>query len=146
MIISFPENTEDVINAIRTAIGRDVIFCVVASATACTLCDLDPVTNTSTDSFCLECNGDYWIPVFSGVTILGHISWGKSDQMRWETGGMWYEGSCGVQIEYTPENLATVNSAIYVTVDEKEMEIRKKMMRGVQNINRILLDLIEKEP
>lgn len=145
MGIIFPSNTKDIIDDIRDAIGREVIFNVIASSTACPVCELDPVTNTSTDSFCLTCNGTYWIPVYSGVALTGHVAWGKSDQMRWETGGQWYEGSCGVQIEYSTENMDVVNDAIYVTVDEKEMEIRKTMMRGVKPINRILIDLIEKE-
>jgi hypothetical protein len=117
---------------------------VIASATACPVCYLDPVTNNSTDSFCPVCNGTYWIPVYSGTTITGHVAWGKSDMMRWETGGQWWEGSAGVQIEYTPENQILVNDAIYVTVDGKEMEISKSMLRGVKPLNRILIDLIEK--
>ena len=145
MEIVFPSDTKDVIDAIRGVIGREIVFHVVASATACTSCDLDPVTNTSTDSFCLECNGIYWIPTYSGVVISGHVAWGKSDQMRWEAGGQWFEGSCGAQVELTGDNLQTVNDTIYVTIDDKEMEIRKTMMRGVPELNRILIDLIEKE-
>jgi hypothetical protein len=144
MIIAFPTNTKEIIDEIRDAIGRPVQFMVIASATACPACYLDPVNNTSTDSFCPVCHGAYWIPVMSGTMVTGHVSWGKSDQMRWETGGQWWEGSCGVQIEYTPENQILVNDAIYVVVDDKEMEIRKSMMRGVKDINRILIDLIEK--
>jgi len=65
--------------------------------------------------------------------------------MRWEAGGQWFEGSCGAQVELTEDNLQTVNDTIYVTIDDKEMEIRKTMMRGVPELNRILIDLIEKE-
>jgi hypothetical protein len=144
MEIVFPENTGEIITAIRNAIGRAVTFYVVASSTACTLCDLEPITNTSTDPFCLECNGTYWIPVMSGVTLSGHVAWGKSDQMRWESGGQWWEGSAGVQIAYTPTNLETVESAVYVVVDDQEMEVRKVMRRGVKSLNRILIDLIER--
>ncbi|HAQ02271.1 TPA: hypothetical protein DCQ22_00010 [Candidatus Nomurabacteria bacterium] len=145
MEIVFPSDTKDVIDAIRGVIGREIVFHVVASATACTSCDLDPVTNTSTDSFCLECNGVYWVPTYSGIAISGHVAWGKSDQMRWEAGGQWFEGSCGAQVELTEDNLQTVNDTIYVTIDDKEMEIRKTMRRGVPELNRILIDLIEKE-
>lgn len=145
MVIVFPEGTESIINGIRNAIGRPVIFYVVASSTACPDCFLDPITNTSDDSFCTTCEGVYWIPVLSGVTISAHISWGKSDQARWETGGVWYEGSCGLQIERTDANIIVVESAVSVTVDEKEMEIRKIIHRGVKNLNRLLLDVIELE-
>ena len=145
MVITFPSNTKQIIDEIRGVIGREIVFHVVASATACTSCDLDPVTNESTNSFCTECLGVYWIPTYSGVVISGHVAWGKSDQMRWEAGGQWFEGSCGAQVELTGDNLQTVNDTIYVTIDDKEMEIRKTMMRGVPELNRILIDLIEKE-
>jgi len=145
MNIVFPSNTKEVIDSIREVIGRDVIFRVVASATACPECYLDPVTNTSTDSFCDTCEGVYWIPVYSGVTILGHVTWGHSDNMQWQSAGQWYEGDCRVQIEYTPENVIVVDSAVDVLVDGKTMELKKRILRGVQPINRILLDLVEKE-
>jgi len=145
MKIVFPE-TKEIIDEIRSAIGRPVVFYVIASLSGCSSCDLDPVANTSVDSFCTECNGTYWIPVYSGVIISGHVSWGKSDQMRWESGGQWYEGSCGVQIAYSLDNLETVRDSIYVIVDDKEMEVRKTMLRGVPELNRILIDLIEKAP
>ena len=145
MVITFPSDTKDIIDQIRTAIGREVEFRIVASSTPCPTCDLDPITNTSTDSFCQDCGGDYWIPVYSGVLLSGHVTWGHSDQARWETGGTWYDGDCRVQIEYTEANLATVDGAYEVIIDEKTMEIKKRILRGVPQINRILLDLIEKE-
>lgn len=145
MIITFPEDTKTVIDAIRGAIGRDVTFWTVVSSTACPVCSLDIVTNTSTDSFCETCEGLYWIPVASGTTISGHVTWGHSDNMQWESGGQWYEGDCRVQIEYTDDNLILSDTAYEVTVDDKTMEIKKKILRGVPDLNRILLDLIEKE-
>jgi len=144
MEIIFPTDTGTVITAIRDAIGRDVTFYIVASSTACSACDLEPITNTSTDSFCTECNGTYWIPVYSGMDVNSHIAWGKSDQMRWESGGQWWEGSAGVQIARNDENISTVENAVYLVVDGKEMEIRKILHRGVPELNRILIDVIEK--
>jgi hypothetical protein len=47
MLISFPEDTEDTIDAIRDAIGREIDF-VTATFSGCSTCSLDPVTDTST--------------------------------------------------------------------------------------------------
>ena len=143
MKIVFPE-TKEIIDEIRSAIGRPVVFYVIASLSGCSSCDLDPVANTSVDSFCTECNGTYWIPVYSGMDVNSHIAWGKSDQMRWESGGQWWEGSAGVQIARNDENISTVENAVYLVVDGKEMEIRKILHRGVPELNRILIDVIEK--
>jgi hypothetical protein len=146
MIITWPtaQDTE-VVDAIRNAIGRETIWYVIASSVACSICSLDPVTGTSTNSFCELCEGNYWIPTYSGVTISGHVNWGASEQLGWVTGGEMMEGDCRVQIKYTPDNLSTVNDARYVMVDGRRMDIVKRIYRGVQSINRILVDLTEDE-
>jgi len=135
----------EVIDAIRGAIGRDVTFNIVASSTECPTCDYDPVTNLSTNSFCTTCDGKYWIPVYSGVTVSGHITWGYSEQLAWYAGGQVDEGECRVQIKYTPSMNTVVDSTEWVTVDGKKMQIVNKILRGVKEINRILIDLIEQE-
>ena len=138
---SFEKEVED---SIRDAIGREIYWYIVASSTPCPVCDLDPVTNTSTDSFCTICSGEYWIPTYSGIPINGHISWGFTEQLGWVTGGQMEEGECRASIEYTEENLSTVTLAKYAVVDNKIMQIIKVRPRGVQTINRLLVDLIEK--
>ncbi len=145
MTIVWPDNTKTVIDGIRGAIGRDVEFFVVASSIACTTCSLDPITNQSTDSFCPVCSGIHWIPVYSGYTISGHVSWGKTDFQDWYSGGYQFDGDVRVQIEYTIANLDIVDRSVYVHVDSKIMEIKNFILRGVQSINRILIDMIEKE-
>jgi hypothetical protein len=135
----------EVVDAIRLAIGRDTLWYVTISSYPCPLCDLDPVSNTSTDSFCNTCGGDYWIPVQSGILISGHVTWGHSELLNWQNGGKLDDGECRVQVKYDPDNLYAVDNADYVIVDEKKMNIKKRVLRGVQNINRILVDLIEEE-
>jgi len=144
MDITWPSDTVTVIDKIRTAIGREVIFNILASSIACTICSLDPVTNTSTDSFCPVCSGVFWIPVYSGVPINAHINWGGVDQLNWATGGQYFEGDCTVQIKYTIANLDMIDKTTWITVDNKVMEIIKHIPRGVQPLNRIILDLREK--
>lgn len=145
MVIVWPDNTKEVIDDIRGAIGRDVEFYVVASSIACPTCELDPITNHSTNSFCPTCSGIYWVPLYSGYTISGHVTWGNSDFENWYPGGYQFDGDVRVQIEYTLANLDIVDNAEYVYVDDKVMEIKSFILRGVQAINRILIDMIEKE-
>jgi hypothetical protein len=142
--IVFPENTEEVIDGIRDAIGRPTEWQTV-TLSGCYLCELDPTTNTATDSFCPVCSGLYWIPTYTTTIISGHVTWGYSEQLGWVTGGQLAEGECRVQIKYTVANLDVIENAKKIFVDGKEMQMEKKTLRGVQNINRILIDLNEKE-
>lgn len=145
MVISFPSDTEDTIDAIRNVIGRAVIFNVVASNNPCTVCDLDPVTNESTDPFCTTCSGLYWIPVISGASVQAHVTWAGADQLDWFPAGQVFDGDCRVQIKKTDANIYIIDNTKDITVDGKTMEIQKKIFRGVPELNRILIDLKEKE-
>lgn len=145
MNITFPETTTETIDAIRGTIGRDITFVVTVSSISCHVCELDPITNTSMDQFCVYCSGLYYTPVYSGYTISGHVTWAGADIMGWVTGGQYFDGDCRVQIKYTAENLTIVDNTKYVEVDNKILTIKSKILRGVQNLNRIILDLIERE-
>ncbi len=134
----------EVVDAIRDAIGRETMWWIIASVSGCSVCNYDPVNDASTDAFCPVCSGEYWIPTYSGVSISGHITWGHSEQLGWQSGGQMFEGDCRVQIKYTEDNLNAVDNAKWVEVDGRIMQIVKKILRGVQTINRILVDLIEK--
>lgn len=142
--ITWPSNTVTVIDEIRDAIGRDVTFYVVASSYECPTCGLDPVTNTAINSFCPTCSGVGLITILSGVVVNAHVTWGHSEQLGWVSGGQLDMGDCRVQIKYTVANENTVDTAQYVVVDNRVMQIIKKILRGVKPINRILIDLIEK--
>lgn len=141
----WPSNTTSVIDDIRGAIGRTVTFHVVASSYECPACGLDPVTGTAINSFCTVCSGNGIIAVLSGVEVSGHITWGFSELLGWKTGGQLDDGECRVQIKYTIANELLVDNSKFVTVDGREMLISKRILRGVPQINRILIDLIEKD-
>jgi hypothetical protein len=148
MNITWPTTQEkEVVDAIRNAIGRDVDFYYVASSIPCTEpgCSLDPVTSTSTNSFCIVCSGWYYIPQYQVETIKAHVSWGYAERLGWVTGGTLDEGECRLQIENTPGNITILNSTKWIMVDDRKMQIINRLPRGVQTINRILIDLIEKE-
>ena len=144
--IAWPQHTEDIINDIINTIGRNVEF-VQVTLSGCTFsgCFLDPITNTSTNSFCPVCSGQYWIPIYSGVTISAHVTWKPSDTMEWEFGGQIFTGDCLVKIIYSDNNLNTVNNTKYIVVDNKQVTIKKKTLLGVPTINRILMETKEKE-
>lgn len=146
MVITFPSDTEDTIDEIRNAIGRNVNF-VTVSAIACVAsgCFLDPITNTGTNSFCTSCSGLYWIPRESIYTVKAHITFGDADITNWSVGGQHFDGDCRVQVKLTDAITAVLALDVErVEVDDKNFEIKSKIYRGVPDLNRILIDLIEK--
>lgn len=133
-----------IIDDIRTQIGRGVDF-YVPTLSGCSLCSLDPVTNTSVDSLCSGCAGLYWISSYTTTTITGHIRWGNMDELNWQTGGKLFDGDCRIQIKYTPTIAGIVNNTEYLVADDRKLEIKSTILRGVPTVNRMLLDCIEKE-
>jgi hypothetical protein len=144
MSITFPSDTKDTIDAIRNAIGREITF-MREVKTDCPVCTIDPFTGNSTNPFCVTCSGKGYTVVYSGAGVKAHITWGGNDQLGWVSGGQMQEGDCRVQVEYTSTNVNLIEDADYVLVDGKRMSVTKQILRGVQPINRILLDLNQEE-
>jgi len=145
LIANFPDNTRDIIEAIITEIGREVEFMYVYSSYGCPACDLDPVTETSVDSYCPVCSGEYWIDVYSGLTMSGHVSWKFDFQNEFETGGRYFIGDAKVKIMHTADREALVKAPkTYLIVDGKTMDIEKQTLMGTP-INRIIIDLKERD-
>ena len=146
MEIMWPSNTTEIIDKIRGAIGRDVTF-YSPSYSGCSTCSLDPVSQDSTDSFCPECDGVYWVSTFSGVTVSGHITWAGADILNWETGGQLFDGDVRIQIKKASGIIEMLDSTEYIIVDEKKVEEKSRILRGVKEINRVLIDciLLDKE-
>lgn len=143
MQITFPSGTRQVIENIINAIGRDVTF-YTSTISGCSNCTLDPVTNTSTDSFCEVCSGIYWIPTWSGTDIRAHVTWKFADKDQWETGGHVFIGDGIVKIMYSGPYMDVVNNTKYMVVDGKQANIEKITLLGVPSINRIVLDFKER--
>lgn len=144
MYITFPSNTKQTISDIINADGRDVVFYTYSSY-ACSACSLDPITNTSTDSFCLVCSGLYWIPVYSGHTYKAHVTWKFADYKDWSTGGWVFVGDGIVKVLLSGNIMDVINSTKYVVVDNKQVTIEKITLLGVPEVNRVVLDFKEKE-
>lgn len=145
MLISFPTNTRSTIESIITAIGRDVTF-YTSTPSGCTAsgCGLDPVTNTSINSFCLVCSGIYWIPVYSGTNIRAHVTWKYADEYQFNTGGTTFLGDGIVKVMYSGPYMNIINSTEYMVVDGKQTDIQRVTLLGVPSINRISLDFKER--
>ena len=139
--ISFPENTEEIIDEIRGAIGRLVSFYTQTAISGCANCSLDPISRKSTDSFCPNCGGDYFIPVYTEVQVSGHVTWKGTDLFDWQTGGQLFDGDCRVQIKNTARNRNLLEVSGYVMVDGRTLDIKQKIFRGVPQSNRIIIDL-----
>lgn len=143
MPITFPNNTKNIIDNIRGAIGRYVEFVTVLEED-CATCQTDPITHQSLDSWCPTCSGVGYVYTYSGAFIEAHVTHAPAEMLQWSTGGQYFEGDCRVQIEYTPANVTILGITDHVVVDGQNYDIRKQMLRGVPAVNRILVDLIEK--
>lgn len=145
MTIFWPSNTEDTIDAIRDAIGRNITILVTVSGTPCPICDLNPVSNLSTDPFCPVCSGTYWINTTSGYIVNAHVTIGEID-LPWRVAGGYLEkGEAVVQIKYTDTNLYAVEHAAHYVVDDKIYLQDDISYRGIPNINRMVITLKEQE-
>jgi len=143
MQITWPSDTRDTIENIITAIGRDVTF-YTSTISGCYNCTLDPVTNTSTNSFCPVCSGVYWIPLYSGYNITAHVTWKYADKDKWETGGHVFIGDGIIKVMYSGPYMDIIEDTDYAVVDGKQVNIEKITLLGVPSINRIVLDFKER--
>jgi hypothetical protein len=133
-----------IIDDIRNLIGRTSTF-YIPTTSGCPTCSLDPLTDTSVNSFCPECSGLYYITTYSGYDLKSHITWGNMDEMAWGPGGQTFEGDCRLQVKYTIDNLDIVKQSDYVMVDNTRMRIDKYAFRVVPELNRIIILSSEEE-
>ncbi len=146
--IQWPTDTVTIIDDIRNVIGRDITIDVEVQGVPCTASGcgiLDPVTQLSTNQFCITCSGFYWINTLSGHVTKAHITWGDADRSLWETGGTILDGDCLVQIKFTIANNDAVANAGRFHVDNKILVKKSVDYRGVPAINRMLVTLEQED-
>lgn len=143
MNILFPSNTRETIQNIIDTIGREVLF-VSATLSGCYNCSLDPITNTSVNSFCPVCSGEYWIKQEMASGITAHVTWKFSELEDWQAGGIVSKGDGIVKIMYSGPYLAAIDSSEYMVVDGREVDIEKVTVLGVPSLNRIVIDFKER--
>ena len=145
MTISWPSNTTEIIDKIRDTIGRNITILTTVSGVPCPICSLNPVSNLSTNPFCPVCSGTYWLNTTSGYIVEAHVAIGEID-LPWRVAGGYIEkGDALVQIKYTVANLSAVQSAVHYEVDGKIYTENGISLRGVPDINRIVITLTEQE-
>lgn len=147
MSIHWPDNTTDIIDDIRDAIGRDITIYATVSGITCPAsgCSLDPVTNLAVDQFCITCSGEYWLDTTSGITVTAHVRMKNVDVPVWTVGGFIVDGDAQIQVKHTVAALSAIESADYYEVDGKEFIQKDLSFRGVPIVNRIVVTLVEKE-
>lgn len=149
MIPAFPPptTTRAIITEIINQDGRQVTFGIPVAASGCYNCDLDPISNTSINSYCPVCSGQYWIHTYSGWDVTAHVTWGRSEEKDWQTGGMIDNGDCQVKFMYSGWMQEILDNAEYVVVDDRIMSPIPGgiILRGVPEINRVIVKLREKE-
>jgi hypothetical protein len=145
--INWPSNTAEITDAIRDTIGRDITIYITISGIPCPAsgCSLNPVTNLSTNQFCSTCDGNYWINTTSGYVVNAHVTHKEVDTPVWEVGGRIVDGDALVQFKYTQANMDAVNNADYYIVDGRKFNMESLNLRGVPQVNRILVALVEEE-
>ncbi len=145
--ISWPseETRLDYLLSLEEVVWRPISFEYVASISGCSVCSLDPITDTSTDSFCPTCSGVYWIKTISGVDIKAHVTWKSADGLDWYSGGQQFVGDCLVKVIYNAYNFTIIDNSDGVFVDDRDMQISKVNLLGAPTINRITLSLKERD-
>jgi hypothetical protein len=124
-----------------------VTFNVPVTASGCYNCDLDPISDTSIDSYCPVCSGQYWIYTYSGWDVVAHVTWGRSEEKDWQTGGMLDNGDCQVKFMFSGWMQDILDNTDSVLVDGRIMKTVPGgiILRGVPEINRVIVKLREKE-
>lgn len=143
MNIVFPSDTGEVIDAIRLAIGRNVTF-YSEHKVPCSACSIDPITNTSINSFCTVCSGVGYVVTLSGYTELAHITHNPQDIVKYTPGGSYVDGDCLIQTKYTSAIMTIVNRSKFVNVDGTMYTIKTKTPRGFP-LNRVIFLLKERD-
>jgi hypothetical protein len=147
MQITWPSEQSrlDYLQALEATVWRPVTFEYVTSISGCSVCSLDPVTDTSTDSFCPVCSGIYWIKTTSGVDIKAHVTWAHSEGLAWYSAGQQFTGDCQIKVIYNAVVSGIILNSEGVIVDDRDMQITKVGLLGAPTINRITLSLKERD-
>ena len=139
MTITWPTDTTQVIDEIRVAIGRPVVFHIVVTGETNPNAS-DPVTGLAINSF----SGSKWVPSTLDVTVTGHVRWRGAEQKQYLPGGYLIDGDCSVTVAYADVSSLDLSRIKTMVVDGKTLVVRRLAYKGVQNINRVNFTLEER--
>jgi hypothetical protein len=140
-MISFPDNTKQIIDNIRGAIGRNINIGTTILGSECPACTIDPLTNMSSDPFCSTCSGYGYLTSISGTTVSAHVNWNVLGSKEYHSGGFIEVGDCIATIEFSEELLSVIENADYFEIDDEKVFLKEYDLRGVPDINRIRMYL-----
>lgn len=145
-MITWPENeVNQITSQIIQAVGREFTLYTKSSGTPCPQCLssgwYDPVTNSSTNSFCTICQGEYWINIPSGTILTGHVKWVIGEIPRWQPGGITPDGDCIITVLFSSGIENQVKNSLRFSVDNKDLTLKGYKLRGVKHPNRIIITL-----
>lgn len=139
--IVFPSDTKDIIDAIRDTIGREIEIHYTTSGAVCTTCDIDSVTGRSMNPFCPTCDGRGYLEVPLVYSAQAHVRWTNVGDKYKSPAGEIDTGNCVVTVEYVDGLPIIIDSSDYFLVDDVRLYFMEYDLRGVQEINRIVVNL-----
>jgi len=144
MIITFPSNTAEVINSIRETIGRNIEIHYTSSGEVCPTCTQDTLTGRSFNPFCGTCGGLGYVTTPITLSALAHVRWKNNISDSYNTpAGKIDIGNCVVTLEYDATLPTIIETSDYFLVDDVKLYFTEYDLRGVKDINRIVIILQE---
>lgn len=144
MNIEWPSNTTEVINAIRGAIGRDILIYNKYDLGPCPICSTDSLLGNTYNPFCTTCSGTGVLSVFSGTTVSAHVFYPHGVETNYVTqAGEIDMSDCRATIEFSDEILQKVELSSRFVVDDEDLYLKDYELRGVPTPNRIVCYLQE---
>ena len=149
MTIEFP-STKTTKDAIRDAIGQDVVFIIKGAETACPTCSglslLDHSNQTSMDPFCAVCSGTYYLIPLTESTIKSHVRWvtiasesrfAGGDESDFGVAGELITGTLTITIDIDALTEAEIDNIKEVIVDGRRAEVLRHGYRGLPSRDRV---------
>lgn len=137
-----PDFLKEQIDSVRESIGRDVTIYTPKEDT-CVLCVAsgyyDPISDTSFNVVCPQCNGAYWITSVEATTVLARIHWVGNEAVNLSPAGKYFTGEATITVDpdYTELLEAAQSDSGKVVVDGQDMEIIRINPMGAPQINRV---------
>lgn len=130
------------IDFVRGVIGRNVTV-YSPKTSACLICVAsgyyDPMSDTSWNVVCPQCNGAYWLASVDATEILARVHWVSNEGITATPGGKYFLGDAQITVDPCYKELleSAQNESGKVVVDGQDMQILRINPMGVPEINRV---------
>jgi len=133
---------ENDIDYVRSVIGRNVTV-YYPNTTACLECVAsgyyDPLSDSSWNITCPQCNGAYWLANVDSQEILARVHWVSNEGITATPGGKYFLGDAQITVDPCYKELleSAQNEMGKVVVDGQDMQIQRINPMGAPEINRV---------